>query len=334
MVAFNVVEILGVSLLLSVTASRPMGPDTNVLQDHCQNLSTCAEAHAAVQRAVVETLGNGQETKCMVAHRWGLGSELNQIIKCATELALERNGTKFCIQYPKYWEYGVQTEKVSTMTNCSKLGCFFESLASSSCDDQDRDDCTASEIKLNSRRAAADESTWSLSLLSIRAEATRTIFDRPTAVQADHFQKKASDLLGGNRDYVAAHIRWGDKLREEAQKVEAPRYLEAAEKLAAKRGVSTVLILTSDPDAVRAVQDELHRNPSNLTYIYPNYYAMSSDPLDYISDIMLMTSGKGAVVTFSSNMGRLAYFLRHHSILQHQFEIVSMDEQQFSIVDH
>jgi len=172
-------------------------------------------------------------------------------------------------------------------------------------------------------------------MLSIRAEATRAIFDKPTAVQAEHFHMKASNLFDGNfhREYVAVHIRWGDKIIKESKKVEAPRYVEAAEALAAEIGVNTVLIVTAEADAVDAVRQEIQGNysTSNLTYIFPNYYSAYDEALDYISDIMLLTSGRGAIVTYSSNMGRLVYYLSHQSILRQEFDIVSMDRQHFTV---
>jgi len=46
---------------------------------------------------------------------------------------------------------------------------------------------------------------------------------------------------------------------------------------------------------------------------------------DALADMSLMAAGSGAVVTFSSNMGRWLYFLVYSRIQRGDFQICSLD---------
>ena len=319
-------------------------PNRSVFQDPCALSGGCDVARWNVREKALASLdGPAESEKCVMAHRWGLGSELSGIVKSVVNVILNAPSERFCVGYDSLWSYAAVTRNFER--NCSKLGCFFEALKRPCA--SDRSDCIKGNplVVTDDDHVAKYERQTNLSLLSVRAAATKAIFQTQTKLQRDHFQKKARDLFQGNfhTDYIAVHIRWGDKLTfKESEKVEALEYIKAAENLAAQRNVTTILIVTNDHTAADAVKDAIGDLPTSgrhnnnhtdhcFRYVFPSYYASAKDPLDFISDIMLLTAGKGAVVTFSSNMGRLVYFLRHDSILNDTFNIVSMDWQTFHV---
>eukprot|EP00633_Aureoumbra_lagunensis_P003539 CAMPEP_0197285290 /NCGR_PEP_ID=MMETSP0890-20130614/511_1 /TAXON_ID=44058 ORGANISM="Aureoumbra lagunensis, Strain CCMP1510" /NCGR_SAMPLE_ID=MMETSP0890 /ASSEMBLY_ACC=CAM_ASM_000533 /LENGTH=116 /DNA_ID=CAMNT_0042752639 /DNA_START=725 /DNA_END=1075 /DNA_ORIENTATION=+ len=110
--------------------------------------------------------------------------------------------------------------------------------------------------------------------------------------------------------------------------VPAISYVRAAEELAAELRVGTILIVTTDPRAILHVKDII-ANSTQYRYLFPKKIVSSSDGLEYVSDLYLLSMGAGAIVTFSSNMGRLVRYLRHLDIARKTFKIRSLDQSTF-----
>ena len=174
----------------------------------------------------------------------------------------------------------------------------------------------------------------------LRSMVTRWLF-APSIHTLNHIDARQRMLKLPSR-YVSVQIRWGDKVNMEAKKISASEYVTAARQLAtddsAKR---SIFLATSSPTALSEVRQVLRTEETmysiNSSHVpdekaagHSNFWISSAITPDanffeVFSDIWAVTHGEGAVVTYSSNIGRWVWWYRLFEINRGLFQITSLD---------
>lgn len=158
--------------------------------------------------------------------------------------------------------------------------------------------------------------------------------------------RRASADLALPAEYVAAHIRWGDKAAKEThERINASDYIVAARQLADEAGAPaarrSIFLATTSPRALVDARAALWADetifasnashvPDELTGAQTNYWLSKAAKrevnfLEAFADVWTILGSRGAVLTLSSNMARWVWFHNQPEIRSGRQQIKLLD---------
>ena len=182
---------------------------------------------------------------------------------------------------------------------------------------------------------------------AIRSAVTRWAFRLSPRVE-DHLQslRHANHLTP--HGYVAVHLRLSDKLllaSERARKVPLSAFVAAAAELATTRATPIMLFTISAAEVIADLNHIPDTPTLNLSrFRVPVHLANTAERTSWIvkstdvhanafnalADMKLLSEAAGAVVTFSSNMGRFLHYLTLSEQREGRMRVRSMDWASFA----
>ncbi len=280
-------------------------------------------------------------------HYWGLFSALNQAVRAI--IRSFARGRRACFQVPPEWAYRPRAGVIcpprpgAPSDSATAFDCYFHSSLSCerSCRERDGNQPDA-EFSVGAELHNLSARYPALDAALIRSTVTRWLFRLSPAARA--FAERRDAATARESSYVAAHVRWGDK-RRESPLVSLSSYLAAAAQLAPASTAPLLLFSTSGARVLRQlpaaaasagvdvgrtiVPRHLRHADAQLTWMVASANGTvdaQRNALDVLADMLAMARGAGAVVTYSSNMGRFLYYLALPRVRDGTFAICSLDE--------
>ncbi len=267
---------------------------------------------------------------------WGLFSALNQVVQ---HLVAEHvvHGRRACFSAKPDWAYAPESAFESARS-CSRLGCYLARDLACARRPRRAVNVSAAERRPDGGHAGPATITRAervlstrypgLSLAQARAVVTRWLWRLP-----DHVEHAVSERalrvhalppsVVSSGDWVAIHVRWGDKIVRESVKQPIERYLGLARALARRTSATRCVLLTTDAEAAAAVAESNANVSASMPCGVPHGDAgvasvatgfltanrtRAENAIDVLSDVALMMRGRGAVMTISSNMAEFVHF--------------------------
>ena len=175
---------------------------------------------------------------------------------------------------------------------------------------------------------------------TLRSVVTRWMFEAPSAATRAFLAWRARELALP-ADFVAVHIRWGDKTAKETQRINASEYVAAARLFAPDEARRDLFVATTSPQALADVRAHARAGerifatnashlPDELSGTSENIWLSHSlkreeNFLEAFADVWNIIQSRGAVLTLSSNMGRWVWF---HNLLE-----IRLGRQQIKLLD-
>ena len=174
---------------------------------------------------------------------------------------------------------------------------------------------------------------------TLRSVVTRWMFEAPSAATRAFLAWRARELALP-ADFVAVHIRWGDKTAKETQRINASEYVAAARLFAPDEARRDLFVATTSPQAARRrarprttgerIFASNASHCSELSGTRENIWLSHSlkreeNFLEAFADVWNIIQSRGAVLTLSSNMGRWVWF---HNLLE-----IRLGRQQIKLLD-
>lgn len=318
-----------------------------------------AAAASAVERALLGQFRARQKAAtestalAIKLNHWGLFSALNTLAR--TILHAVAADATLCLRAeragPNGWPY-FPSPRFEARHNCSSFACYLDvaggvDLFPPGCDGAwARARGRGAEPQFNlvrdgSLAALRRRFGGGASPHELRGIVARWLFVPAAATRAHVAAQRARVGLDGAAPWVSLHVRWGDKLNEEGRRVGADEFVAAARPMMRRANASRLFLATSSPRAVAEVRGALAPTERlcvpNLTRVsddaarrHKNHFlaeaaAPESSFLDAYSDVWTILQGAGAVVTYSSNIGRFVYWHNLRRIDRGDFAIASLD---------
>jgi Alpha-(1,6)-fucosyltransferase N- and catalytic domains len=125
--------------------------------------------------------------------------------------------------------------------------------------------------------------------------------------------RKESDIISNN--CIAIHVRHSDKY-EEAKLINLEEYITVARKIKMIHKIDNIYLMTDDPDVIVSATEKyssefninylpINRSNKGWKYDMMNGIDKETQEIQFITDVFLASNCIHAIVTYSSNVGRL-----------------------------
>ena len=274
--------------------------------------------------------------------KWGLFSMLNNLsVLIMHSIA---TSTPLCVQKWTLWPYSPSAE-FERKNNCSYLACYIElpfDLFPTGCGvNVGVKEVHNIPIHRPNITNFIHTAHPDLSLEQFRQVVHGWFFDNPTPYIKNVCKERLSALRLNRNSYLSAHVRWGDKTKMEAHRVEASDYAAALVPLVTRTQIDTVFLATASHEAVGAMRLALQgvlpkvrmAVPDLTTRLLPseeqNGWLKQGAPregafIEAYADVWTVLQGRGAVLTLSSNMGRWVYYCKATEVASSAFFLANI----------